>query len=619
MDLYLIVLHSLQIAGGRLNSEAGGVAPPTGFDLRRLVPQDFRPPGDNTQWIVPAAPVMVQATIENGSTNPNDLHKMLGQENLKFWFARLLSPGGRTTDEGNLHPLWASFLADIRSSGYQFEQIPSGLAHTAQLHIQQAATSIGNLWSGPLYTKAFKHLVKNSLRLRLAPERFRRSQQTRRPPKATRDEDEDENETRKMSRSQWSLLVARRLDELAEVCRKVDMSDEKTCSRIRGIMSSLQRLKKLEHRVSDEPSLIAKLSVRQQMALAEAKKEAEKEAGKEQQGQLDQDHSEQPLQQQQFQETCHPSAVTENTVIHAIASDNNSGNDEQTMDDALDDTYSDDGMDDDDGEWVPDEEDNEMAANEFDDNYQPPEQDIDHEIGDDGVPTQDETGNDSLPTQEETSNNTPIQETTVETSGKQIDRLFTVAKILIHSPHITHNVSNNNVRKALLKNMEATDKEISAVRDIVNWLRPFAPKRIQTETGYRDHTGHVVLCAPMVLIAQAFFDVMSLHKFKGSMCPQTSVGSTMGLQLSSTVLYELFGSSGAEQFDIRGSSGGIITTASDAASPCNKEAVIASIFDLDKVKAICNDYNLDFDNRYNLLPNLYLLQGVATVNTHCSK
>jgi hypothetical protein len=36
----------------------------------------------------------------------------------------------------------------------------------------------------------------------------------------------------------------------------------------------------------------------------------------------------------------------------------------------------------------------------------------------------------------------------------------------------------------------------------------------------------------MVLIAQAFFDVMNLHKFKRSMCPQTGVGSTMGLHLS---------------------------------------------------------------------------------------
>jgi len=59
------------------------------------------------------------------------------------------------------------------------------------------------------------------------------------------------------------------------------------------------------------------------------------------------------------------------------------------MDDAPDDTYSDDDMDDGDSEWVLDGEDNGMAANEFDDNYQPPEQDVDEEMGDDGVPTQD--------------------------------------------------------------------------------------------------------------------------------------------------------------------------------------------------------------------------------------
>jgi hypothetical protein len=67
---------------------------------------------------------MVQASIANGSTKHNNLYKLLGQENLKFWFARLLSSGGRATDGGNAHPLWASFLPDIRTSGYEFEQIP---------------------------------------------------------------------------------------------------------------------------------------------------------------------------------------------------------------------------------------------------------------------------------------------------------------------------------------------------------------------------------------------------------------------------------------------------------------------------------------------------------------
>lgn len=125
--------------------------------------------------------------------------------------------------------------------------------------------------------------------------------------------------------------------------------------------------------------------------------------------------------------------------------------------------------------------------------------------------------------------------------------------------------------------MEATDKELSAARDIINWLRPFAPKRVRTPSGYRDHTGHVVLCSPMALIAQSFFDVVGLHKFKRQLSPQISVGSTMSLQLSSAVLYELFGTAEG-QFDIRSPTRGIITSAGDAASPSNKEAIVASFF-----------------------------------------
>ncbi|KAF9346914.1 hypothetical protein BGX34_003525, partial [Mortierella sp. NVP85] len=583
-ELYTIAhMATLLIAQGQAHSEADGVAPHVGFDLRRLVPQDFRPSEDNTHWNVPVAPITQQTSIETGASSPDDRYKLLGQENLKFWFARLLSPGERAT-AGDSHPLWRSLLEDIRASGYVFQKIPSGLTSTAQLHIQQAATSIGNLWSGSIYAKSFKHLVKNALRLRLAPERFRKWEARGRARKAVNDQDpgqdETKSDTRNMPQTQRTYLISSRLDELAEVCRRDDFSDDKTYCRIQGIMLSLQRLKGLERRVSDQPSLIPKLSIRQKAAVAKALEEKEKK----------QDHEQQQLQQTQWNP---PTATQKHLLFDSVTPDDNKGNVDETMDAGLDDDDTDsDFADDDDGALLPDEEDYEMAVNEFDKHYEPQEpleQDIEDVIS---------------------NNNTPIQETKVETSGKQIHRLFTVAKILIHSPHITHNVSNNNVRRALLKNMDATDKELSAVRDVVNWLRPFAPKRVQTDNGYRNHTGHVVLCAPMVLIAQAFFDIVGLHKFKRRMCPQVSVGSTMSLQLSSVVLYELFGTNGEGQFDIQGSNGTVITTAADAANSSNKEAVIASIFDLDKVQAICNDHNLEFGNRLVFQDRLSLrLQG----------
>jgi hypothetical protein len=178
--------------------------------------------------------------------------------------------------------------------------------------------------------------------------------------------------------------VARRLDELAKVCRKDDMSDEKTYSRMRGIMLSL-------------PQKARARCIRRTVAHSKVVCSAGNGVGGSREGDREGTSRsirsrplKQPLQQQQLQETWHPSTVTKNhPFIYAIASDNNSSNGEQTMDDAPDDTYSDDDMDDGDSEWVLDGEDNGMAANEFDDNYQPPEQDVDEEMGDDGVPTQD--------------------------------------------------------------------------------------------------------------------------------------------------------------------------------------------------------------------------------------
>ncbi|KAI8347700.1 hypothetical protein B0O80DRAFT_209231 [Mortierella sp. GBAus27b] len=166
-------MATLMIAGG---GAVNGPVPGAGFDMRSLIPIDFRPSEDTFQWNLPVAPITMQSSIENGATSPDDRFKLLGSENLKFWFSRLLAPGGgRASATGN-HPLWASFLEGIRGSGYQFQQIPPGLSSTAGLHIQQAATSIGNLWSGNIYNKSFKHLALNALRLQLAPNRFIKGQ-----------------------------------------------------------------------------------------------------------------------------------------------------------------------------------------------------------------------------------------------------------------------------------------------------------------------------------------------------------------------------------------------------------------------------------------------------------
>ncbi|KAF9943641.1 hypothetical protein BGZ70_005676, partial [Mortierella alpina] len=239
--------------------------------------------------------------------------------------------------------------------------------------------------------------------------------------------------------------------------------------------------------------------------------------------------------------------VEESSVEHAadMELDEDADNGEDDKDD-----------DDDDGDvaWVPDDEDDEQIADEFDGYYQIQDKDIEELEKDDEQGSADDT-------------------VLAESSGAQIRRLFTVVKILVHSPHIRRDVTAEDVKRALLKNMTITDRELTVVRDLVNTLRPYAPKRVVTAAGsYRDHTGHVATCSPMVIISQAFLDAIDLHTFKRRICPQSSAGSPISLQMSSVVIYELFGTEHAGKYDIYGPAGSVITSAVDAATPVNKEA-----------------------------------------------
>ena len=186
---------------------------------------------------------------------------------------------------------------------------------------------------------------------------------------------------------------------------------------------------------------------------------------------------------------------------------------------------------------------------------------------------------------------------TQDSSARQINRLFVVANTLAHSPYIERDVTKGYFRKNLLKKMEATDRELAAVKQIVNALRPFTPKRVPTEKGHRDPTPHVVLFAPMILIAQSFLSAVGLHRFQRRLSPRLAVGSTPALQLSATVVYEALASSSPSKFDVVGPSGSLITSAADASMPKNQESVLSGFFDMDLIKQLCHDHNIEFGNK----------------------
>ncbi|KAF9943932.1 hypothetical protein BGZ72_003062, partial [Mortierella alpina] len=170
-----------------------------------------------------------------------------------------------------------------------------------------------------------------------------------------------------------------------------------------------------------------------------------------------------------------------------------------------------------------------------------------------------------------------------ESSGAQVKRLLTVVNTLVHSPTIKHAVNTNYVSKALSKTTKCTARELRAIRDIVNLLRPFAPKRVPTEHGYRAHTPCVALQAPMVLLAQATLQALSLHRYTR----RTLLGRPQVPALPFK----------PGQFDIRTESGHAITTVPDAAREENKASVLGAFFDMSLIHQQCREYHLEQANR----------------------
>ncbi|CAO3573946.1 unnamed protein product [Mortierella alpina] len=176
-------------------------------------------------------------------------------------------------------------------------------------------------------------------------------------------------------------------------------------------------------------------------------------------------------------------------------------------------------------------------------------------------------------------------------------------------------MNTNYVSKALSKTIKCTAKELRAIRDILNLLRPYAPKRVPTERGYRAHTPCVALQAPMVLLAQAILQALGLHRYTRRLSPWPSAGSCITLQVSPAVLFEILCSSKPGQFDIRTESGHGITTVPDAARKENKASVLGAFFDMALIHPRCREYRLEQANRL-VFVNRHQVKILGTVIPH---
>ncbi|CAO3570318.1 unnamed protein product [Mortierella alpina] len=451
------------------------------------------------------------------------------KEHLQLLHCEFLSPQQQSRDTSSSHPLWSSISSLIESQlSDELPKSPEGLSTTITVHIRQAATAIQNHWKGDIYDNSFRYLALALLRVRLAPNRFIRTEKRRRVAAAEKSSGHAVR-SGAISKSLWTRRVRDVFNELADLTRK-DMPDDKAGRRIEALLLKLRNLRKCrpakgEARLQPIPVIEEQLRQAQYAALLDSDRSTDSAQDSSNTcmqlhrvGPVDEDEDEQEAKElsdesEDDEGDIYPDDDDEEHEIQTIAHQLDGIIDDETAsditgvcedeeqgsaEDFADCMREDDESDDEESEDEDDE--SEDNGDESEDNYDESEEGDNESDDDDNGAGED--GEDER-----------------ESSGAQVKRLLTVVNTLIHSPKIRHAVNTNYVSKALSKTTKCTAKELRAIRDIVILLRPYAPKRVPTECGYRAHTPCVALQAPMVLLAQAILQALGLHRYTRRLSP----------------------------------------------------------------------------------------------------
>jgi hypothetical protein len=194
-------------------------------------------------------------------------------------------------------------------------------------------------------------------------------------------------------------------------------------------------------------------------------------------------------------------------------------------------------------------------------------------------------------------NDDDIEEHVKEPSRQHLRSLQSVLKILLESPHINGKINSNWVQKTAHTGSNFTPHECRVVADLANALRPFVPKRRQdpNDASYYEPIPHVMLRAPLVLIANAVLQATRYSQFTRQVSPQISPSSTHGLILGAKGIFEVYCGRSENQYSIVGINGAPLTSGNDVSK--NKRAIFESFFDMDKIQKLCLSNGLKFANR----------------------
>ncbi|KAF9344070.1 hypothetical protein BGX34_006019, partial [Mortierella sp. NVP85] len=169
------------------------------FDIRELLPNGFHRRDQTVRPILNVAPLPSTlqeklTAIADRKAGKDDISDLLSAPHLKSLHTHFLSSSDRHMKR-DAHPTWTR-LANLMQSSSETSfdnaqssttadakptptKSPNGLSGTIQVHIQEFAVSVDNLWCGSIYDKLLDYLLRILLRLHLAPNRERNTHESR--------------------------------------------------------------------------------------------------------------------------------------------------------------------------------------------------------------------------------------------------------------------------------------------------------------------------------------------------------------------------------------------------------------------------------------------------------
>ncbi|KAF9271153.1 hypothetical protein BGZ68_004144, partial [Mortierella alpina] len=187
-----------------------------------------------------------------------------------------------------------------------------------------------------------------------------------------------------------------------------------------------------------------------------------------------------------------------------------------------------------------------------------------------------------------------------ESSSRRIKSLVAVSKKLVQEPTTAQSppIDVAAVRAACFRPTDFQEHECQAVADVVNFLRPYVPKRRVDPQTNRSKASlpHIALRAPFVLIANTILEAAGYSEFTRRMMPQIAPSSLHAIALGATGMYEVLCAETPGHFDVKGADRMALRNYKNVTLvPGNKAAIFEQFFDMQKVDDACRTHGLLFN------------------------